>query len=215
MRRASIFVLVLIFAAAAAARTHTIAFGKWLPVKWFITPEKSQPMKVRSLYVDGKIKEFTIGDPHDVTDHVFVVRRAFRINDTLPDDEKKVPDWKWQRGGWVMVNRDSGRVSELKLPEFDPFYSVASWYQDYVAYCGISDDGTKLYAVVTQLGQKRPVMRKELGVAPTSDEPDSAWPAPKWQKEPMRVTFAPPGAAAVSFDVRGHSADLADTDKED
>ena len=155
MRRTCIFALVLIAAVGAAARTHTVAFGKWLPVKWFVAPEKSQPMKVRSLYVDGKIKEFTIGDPHDVTDRVFVVRRAFRINDTLPDDEKKVPDWKWQRGGWLVVNRESGRVSELKLPEFDPFYSVASWYQDYVAYCGISDDGEKLYAVVAQLGQAR------------------------------------------------------------
>jgi hypothetical protein len=215
VRRYLILALVLIVAGSVAARTHTIAFGKWLPVKWFVTPEKSQPMKVRSLYVDGKIREFTMGDPHDVTDRVFVVRRAFRINDTLPDDEKKVPDWKWQRGGWVAVNRDSGRVTELKLPHFDPFYSVASWYQDYVAYCGISDDGEKLYAVVAQLGQKRPVVRKEIGAAPTGDEPDSACPAPKWQKDPVRVTFAPTGIAPVSFDVRGHSADPADTDREE
>ena len=46
------------------------------------------------------------------------------------------------------VDRLTGRVSQLNLPEFDPFYSTASWYRDYIAYCGVSEDGKKLYAVV-------------------------------------------------------------------
>ena len=44
---------------------------------------------VRPLYVDSRLKEFTTGDSHDVTDREFVVRRAFRINDALPDDARK------------------------------------------------------------------------------------------------------------------------------
>ena len=60
--------------------------------------------------------EFTIGLPHDVTDRVFVVRRVFRMNDALTSH----PEWKWQRDGWVMVDRSTGRVSNLSLPDFDP-----------------------------------------------------------------------------------------------
>ncbi len=83
--------------ASAAPRQHTITFGAWMPVKWFVGPaeDKAQDIKVRALYVDSKLREFTLGDPHDVTDHVFVVRRAYRVNDALPDDPKAAP--KWQR----------------------------------------------------------------------------------------------------------------------
>ena len=62
--------------------------------------------------VDGKIKEFTTGDIHEVTDRFFVVRKAFRVNDWLPDDEKpKEHRWKWQRGGWLLVDRTTTRIS--------------------------------------------------------------------------------------------------------
>ncbi len=47
----------------------------------------------------AKLKDFTTGDIHDVTDREFVVRRAYRINDSLPDDARKTPKWLWQRGG--------------------------------------------------------------------------------------------------------------------
>jgi len=55
------------------------------------------------------------------------------------------------------------------LPYFDPFYSAASWYRDYVAYCGLADDGEKLYAVVAELGRKKPLVRRDLG-APGADD---------------------------------------------
>jgi hypothetical protein len=202
--------LLLGLSAGAAAKTHIITFGKTMNVQWFVAPEKSQPISVRGLFVDGKLREFTTGDAHDVTDSAFVVRRAYRINDYLPEDEKKVPNWKWQRGDWLLVNRRTGNVSAVNLPEFDPFYSVVSWYRDYAAYCGIAEDGTKVSAMVAQLGTKKPVLRKVIGAAKASETPDSECPAPKWQRDPTRVTFEPAGGQAISFDVRGHSADVAE-----
>jgi hypothetical protein len=92
------------------------------------------------------------------------------------------------------------------LPDFDPFYSVASWYRDYVAYCGISDDGEKVFAVVAQLGRKKPIVRQDLGAAANSDTPDSECPAPAWQRNPARVTFQPRSGKSLSFSIRGHSA---------
>src|SRR5438874_13083835 len=91
--------LLLTAMALAATKPHVVVFGRALPVKLSIGPEESQviEMKVRPLLVDGKVKEFTTGDAHDVTDRTFVVRRAFRINDVLPDEPQKAPHWKWQR----------------------------------------------------------------------------------------------------------------------
>src|SRR4051812_3679776 len=217
LRGISVFCgLLVMLAPGAVAKTHVISFRKTINVQWFVTPEKSQPIAVRPLYVDGKLREFTTGDVHEVTDGAFVVRRAYRINDYLPEDEKKVPIWKWQRGDWLVVNRRTGNVAAVSLPEFDPFYSVVSWYRDYAAYCGSADDGTKVSAMVAQLGTKKPVLRKIVGSAEGSDIPDSECPAPKWQRDPTRVTFEPAGGQALTFEVRGHSADLAETpDKTD
>src|SRR3954447_24599514 len=208
--------LLLGLSAGAAAKTHIITFGKPMNVQWFVTPEKSQPISVRALFVDGKLREFTTGDAHDVTDSAFVVRRAYRINDYLPEDEKKVPNWKWQRGDWLLVNRRTGNVSPLNLPEFDPFYSVVSWYRDYAAYCGLAEDGTKISAMVAQLGTKKPVLRKLVSTAKGSDTPDSECAPPKWQRDPTRVTFEPAGGQALTVEVRGHSADVTEApDKND
>ena len=154
------------------------------------------------------MKEFTIGDVHDVTERLFVVRRGFRLNDLLPADEKKVPEWRWQRGGWMMVDRSSGHISQLKLPDFDPFYSTASWYRDYVAYCGISGGADRLYAVVYQLGFRKPVLHESIGKANLGDVPDAVCAAPAWQKQPARVTFEPLGSQKVSFTIHGHASEL-------
>lgn len=209
MGRAARCVLVLLLAASPVfARRHQITWGKWLPVKWFVGPtdDKVQPINVRALYVDGDVKDFTLGQASDLTDRLFVVRRAYRLNDRLPEDANKVPHWKWQRGGWLLVDRGSGRVSELKLPDFDPFYSVASWYRDYVAYCGISDDGEKVFAVVAQLGRKKPLIHQDLGTAANSSTPDSECPAPAWQRNPARVTFQPRNGKPLNFTIPEHGA---------
>ena len=172
-------------------KPHVISFGKWTAAKWYVGPQgKALDVKIRALYVDTRLKEFTTGMPHEVTDRLFVVRRMFRLNDTLPT-ESAAPRVAWERGGWLLVDRVTGRVSQLTLPEFDPFYSTPSWYRDYIAYCGVSDDGKKLFAMVAQLGRRKPILKKALGEPDGDDVPDSECPAPVWQSLPTRVTFEP------------------------
>ena len=56
----------------------------------------------------------------------------------------------------------TGRISPINLPEFDALYSAESWFRDYVAYCGVSDDGKKVYAIVAQISRRKPVMKNPL-----------------------------------------------------
>ena len=209
---AYVVICAVLFSAVAGAVTkvHVIAFGKWTSAQWFPTGTEEKPLilKIRPLLVDGRVKEYVAGPSHEVTDRLFVVRRAFRLNDNLPDDP--APRWQWQRGGWMLVDRVTGRISPINLPEFDPFYSAGSWYRDYVAYCGVSDDGKKTYAIVAQLSRRKPVLKKPLpndGLAEDA-EPDSACPAPSWQRAPVRVTFEPGGDAKQTFSIRGHVVEL-------
>ncbi len=205
MRARFAWLLVLLSTAAAGApQRHVIAFGKWMTVKWFADSAAATPveMKVRPLYVDGHLREYTLGEPHEVTDRLFVVRQAYRLNDALPGE--RGAQWTWQRGGWLVVERASGRVRSLALPGFDAAHSQASWYRDYAAYCGGSEEGGKTYAVVAQLGRRKPLLRHELGADPAGE---MGCPAPVWQRAPARVTFAPAGGEPRSFEVRGHAVD--------
>ncbi len=197
-------------AMAAASKGHVIHFGAPTQVQWFVGAEEEAALKlkVRPLYVDSKLKEFTTGPPRAITDRAFVVRKVYRVNDRLPSDPKQTPKWKWQRAGWLLVDRPTGRVTELHLPDFDPFYSTASWYRDYVAYCGLSGDAEKVYAVVAQIGVKKPLVHKELGRAHGGDMPDSECDAPTWQRPPVRVTFAPKEGEPVTFAIHRHTAEV-------
>lgn len=203
--------LFLSLGAGAATKVHVITLGKWVAAPWFAGSggdDKPQAIKIRALIVDGRIKEYILGAPHDVTDRIFVVRRVFRLNDSLPEDA--APHWQWQRGGWLLVDRTTGRVSPIVLPEFDAFYSSASWYRDYAAYCGVSDDGKTIYAMVAQVGRRKPVLKKSLSGNGVPDDaaPDSACPAPSWQRGPARVSFEPTGSIRQTFAIRGHVVDL-------
>ncbi len=208
--------LLLDATALGAPRPHVVSFGRWTAVKWFVGPgeDKALDLKVRPLYVDSRLKEFTSGTPHDVTDRLFVVRRAFRLNDTLPEETSSVPRWRWERGGWLLVDRVTGHISQINLPQFDLYYSVASWYRDYVAYCGVSDDGQKVYAIVAQLGRRKPLLKRALGEASGGDMPDSECTVPVWQRQPARVTFELDEDRKVTFSVRGHAADVVSSEEE-
>jgi hypothetical protein len=204
--------------AFGAAKPKVVSFGSWTKVPFFVGPheEKSIDIKVRSLMVDGKIKEFTTGDIHDVTERYFVVRKSFRLNDWLPDDpDSKNHRWKWQRGGWLLVDRNTARITQLTFPEFDPFYSTSSWFRDYIAYCGLSDDGEKVFAVVLQIGRRKPVLKQKLGDAKSGEQPESECSVPHWERDPIRVTFEPAGGQKQTFTVFGHAADAMPATGED
>ncbi len=219
-----LFVLAIHPSIAAATKPHIITLGKWTTVQWFpeaaAGEEKPLTLKIRPLIVDSRVREFALGAAHDITDRLFVVRRAFRVNDSLPQESTSPPHWQWQRGGWLLVDRITGHIAPINLPDFDTLYSAASWYRDYAAYCGVSEDGKKIYAVVAQISRRKPVLKKLLeGVTLDSGEakgaaPDSACPVPAWHRTPMRVTFDD-GQTKQTFAVRGHVIDLMTEEQED
>jgi hypothetical protein len=223
--RAFICLALSNFAVAATPKPHVITFGKWSTVQYHNdSDEKPLTLKIRSLLVDARAREFTTGVIHDITDRLFVVQRAFRINDSLPADP--APRWEWQVGGWLLVDRLTGRISTLTLPEFDVSFSTPSWYRDYAAYCGVSDDGKKIYAVVAQVGRRKALLKKFLSEKeanksenePNKNEQPKAemCSTPTWERSPTRVSFVSASAARQTFAIRGHGADLvADTDDEE
>src|SRR5437016_12679668 len=81
-------VLVTAALGGGASKAHLVALGKWTAVKLLIGGDESTlgevtpvELKIRPLLVDGRMKEFTTGAAHDVTERVFVVQRAYRLND--------------------------------------------------------------------------------------------------------------------------------------
>ena len=196
----------------AFAKDHIVALGsgKLVPYSSLSDPAgalaNEKQLRVRPLMVDGKVKEWTQGESHPVTERTFVVRRAIRLDDTLPGD--KVERWVWQRGPWLMIDRVKGSVTALHLPDYDPAVSSVAWFRDYAAYCGLTASGKQLYAVVAQLGAKKPVLAKKLATWTVGEDKPPACTSAVWQREPLRVTFQQPGATAVSYDLVGLSAVL-------
>jgi len=174
---------------------------------------KGIDLKIRPLYVDAQLKENTTGMLHEITDRIFVVRRAYRVNDSLPGEEAKSPRWRWQLGGWLEVDRVTGRVSALNLAEFDASTSAVSWYREYAGYCGVSDDGKKLHAIVVVLGRRKPIVKALLGDASERNR-DAGCVPPIWQRQPTGVTFEN-GTSKVTYLVRGYAADLVPEDVEE
>jgi hypothetical protein len=111
-------------------------------------------------------------------------------------------------------DRTTGHISPLNLPDFDVSYSAASWYRDYAAYCGISDDGKKVYAVVAQISRRKPVLKKPIEAEMMAGEDmkdapvESVCSTPAWQRGPVRVTFEPADVPKQTFAIRGHAIDL-------
>jgi len=62
-------------------KTHTVVLGKWSMVRLEQKKGPDKRVRVRPLLVDDRLKEYAAGLTHDVTDQMFVVRRAYRIND--------------------------------------------------------------------------------------------------------------------------------------
>ncbi len=211
------------FAQAALRKPHTVYLGavKRVPYSKGGDPAGAaageNELKIRALLVDGQVKEWTTGDAHDVTDRSFVVRRVIRLNDALPGDQPAAAKehWVWQRGPWLLVNRTTGRITAIKLPDYDPGVSQVGWFRDYGAYCGVTASGKSLYAVVAQLGARKPVLSKKLAAYDAENLLLPACGPVEWQREPLRVTFHPTGRDAASFDIVPGSAVLVeDSDDE-
>jgi hypothetical protein len=192
--------------AAATTKAHAVTLGgvrkiSYVPPDATLTTagQDSVTLQARPLLVDGHRKEWTTGDVHDVTDRSFVVRRAMRINDALPSD--KTQHWSWQPGPWLLVDRVTGHITALHLPDFDPNISDVVWYRDYAAYCGLSATGKTLYAVVGQINVRRAVVQKEIARWAANSHTGPVCAPAQWQREPVRVTFQPTGGAAMTFAV--------------
>lgn len=170
-------------------------------------------LPIRALLVNGAVKEWTTGDTHDVTDRSYVVRRAFRLNNSLPGDKQE--QWVWQRGPWLLVDRATGHITALKLPDYDPAVSRVAWFRDYAAYCGVTASGKNLYALVAQLSVRKPALSKKLAAFDAADHPDPVCAAAEWQREPLRITFHPAARDAVTYDLVPGSARLVEDSGED
>lgn len=212
--------------AAAPAKVHVVVLGAARKVPW--TPSHAiagtgdagaqssdaPTMKVRALTVDGRQKEWTTGESHDVTDRSFTIRRAMRLNDALPGDT--TARWSWQAGPWLLVDRSTGHITALHLPDFDNEVSEAVWFRDYAAYCGVAETAKGgLFAIVAQLGARRAVVQQLIGKWPQAAPPVPVCKAAVWQREPTRVTLQPTGAAAMTFDVVGAVSLVEEGDADD
>src|ERR1039458_5560860 len=211
--RIAILAMAVLLAAALAAsaaparKAHSVVLGAVRRVPYSKAGDPAgalaaeSDLKIRALLVDGALKEWTTGDPHDVTDRSFTVRRAIKLNDALPSDksvssdksnEKPAPAasrWVWQRGPWLLVDRVTGHFVALKLPDYDPGVSQVSWFRDYAAYCGVTASGRSLYAVVAQVAARKPVLARKLAAFDAESPPDPVCGLAEWQREPLRITF--------------------------
>jgi hypothetical protein len=204
---------------AAPPKTHSVILGavKRVPYSKSGDPAGAAPgedaLKIRALMVDGVVKDWTTGDAHDVTDRSFVVRRAIRLNDALPED--KAGRWVWQRGPWVLVDRVSGHATALRLPNYDPGVSQVRWFRDYGAYCGVTASGKSLYAVVAQVSVRKPVLSKKISTFNAAEQASPACEPPDWQRDPLRITFRPAGRDAISYNFVPGSAMLVEDSGDD
>jgi hypothetical protein len=207
----SICILLLHLNAFAASKPHVVALGRWTSISIRSENREGQPtiIKIRALYVDGRAKEFTFGGAHDVTERTFVIQRIYRVNDSLPQQAGS-PQWQWQRGGWLLIDRTSGKIQQLALAEFDPDSSAANWFRDYAAYCGISDDGQKVSAVIMQIGRRKPLLKKSIDSA--SDSHPTCAP-PVWDRDPIRVTFSQTPDQKLTFSVKSRVVDAITQDE--
>ncbi len=191
----------------AAAKVHSVSLGAWRKVP-YMAPAATQAtsLRVRPLVIDGQVRDWTTGDIHEITDRSFVARRAVKLNDSLPGEAGS--HWQWVLGPWLLVDRMTAHVNVLRLPDFDPAISDAVWFRDYAAYCGINSTGKQLYAVVTQLGVRRPLIAKPLGKWTADDHPTPACSLATWQRQPLQVAFHPADGGSLNFQIFGLSSAL-------
>jgi hypothetical protein len=110
----------------------------------------------------------------------------------------------------LLVDRVSGKIQPIALPDFDPDSSAVNWFRDYAAYCGVSDDGGKLFVMITQIGRRKALLKKAAGDA---NDSQPACAPPIWERNPVRVTFAPEPDQKITFAVKSRAIDLVSPDE--
>src|SRR3984957_1319808 len=203
---------------AAVPKVHTVTLGSVRRVPYTqpdATPDtkvdETSTMKIRPLFVDDRQKEWTTGEVHDVTDRTFTVRRALRINNSLPGEV--AARWIWQPGPWLSVDRLTGHITPLHLPDYDSAVSDVVWFRDYAAYCGIATTAKGgLFAIVAQLGARRPVVLKQIGKWPQTDHFIPVCQPALWQRLPLRATLKPTGGDPTTYDVVGGASLVEEND---
>ena len=217
----ALFMFAVGSALAAAPKVHTVTLGAVRKVPYTqpdATPDtksdETSILKVRALFVDDRQKEWTMGELHEITDRTFAIRRALRINDSLPNDA--TARWIWQPGPWITVDRVTGHITALHLPDFDPVVSNAVWFRDYAAYCGTANTAKGgLFAIVAQLGARRAIVQKLIGKWPQTDHFIPVCQSAQWQRLPMRVTIKPTSGEATTYDVVGTASIIEEGDSSD
>jgi hypothetical protein len=215
-----LFSPVVNFATAAPPKVHTVTLGAVRKVPYTLPVSSAGKMpdpavlKVRPLMLDGRQKEWTTGDAHDVTDRSFTIQRALRLNDSLPGDT--AAHWSWQPGPWLLVDRTTGHIAALHLPNFDAVVSEAVWYRDYAAYCGTAQTAKGgLFAMVAQIGTAKTVVKKLIGKWPQAAPVQPVCKTAEWQRSPIRVTMQATGGEPMTFDVVGAAALIEEGDADD
>ncbi|NYF78195.1 hypothetical protein [Granulicella arctica] len=206
---------------AAAPKVHTVTLGPYRKVPYTppdATPQdksdESTTLKIRPLFVDERQKEWTLGEIHDVTDRSFTVRRALHLNDSLPSES--AAHWMWQPGPWLLVDRITGHITALHLPDFDAGVSDVVWFRDYAAYCGVTATAKPgLVAVVAQLGTRRAVVQKNIGIWPQANHFIPVCQPARWQRLPVRVTLQPTGGTMATYDVVGSASLIEEGDNDE
>src|SRR5690348_31732 len=91
LRLLTISIILSLAAVPAEAAPHAVLFGNPMTVPMFLGASQTQSlqMTIRTLSVDGHLREFTTGEPHNISNTLFVVRKAYRVNDWLPEDQEK------------------------------------------------------------------------------------------------------------------------------
>lgn len=208
-----IFVAVLLFCLPVFAKVHSVALGAWRKVPYTppsasqsTTDDKAATLRVRPLVIDGQVRDWTAGEIHEITDRTFVVRRAVKLNDALPDEAGA--HWRWVLGPWLLADRTTAHISVVHLPDFDPAVSQIVWFRDYAAYCGVNSTGKHLYAVVAQLGVRRPLVARPLAKWTADDHPTPACAPAIWQRQPLQVVFHPTNGDALSYQIFGLASAL-------
>lgn len=100
-----------------------------MPVKLLLglAEEKIVTITVCLLYLDTKFKEYTNHWTHAPRDRP-QVRSAvgYRANDSFPGEWATSLNGYGSVESWLLLDRNTGRISQVKLPDFNSYYSDVS-----------------------------------------------------------------------------------------